>query len=618
MNKVEISQDTDVSTALSTDDVVVVADFEIEVIQETQQGPPGPQGPPGAPSTIAGPQGPKGDPGNTVLYGPVDPVNSDGQNGDFYINTTSHFMFGPKANDLWPAGTSLIGPQGPRGNAVLYGAGAPAAGTGIDGDFYINTSTNFLYGPKASGAWPAGTSLIGPQGPQGIQGIQGVTGTRGSQWYEGAGAPGTIAGAIANDNYLNTTNGDVYNYSGSSWGSPVGNIRGPQGIQGPVGPVPEAPTDSAYYTRRNGAWFDTGGAFVRFDAAQPALTAADRQQARANLNAAPFDSIAFNGMQFNGGFEVNQDPGANGTTTHATFFCDGWCLYNVGTAGPWARAIPGLSLYPGGAAFANVDINTGQAALGVNDGVGIFHVIEGYRMSRLALATANAMPMTLCFWSCHVRTGVYSGSLRSVVSGMAFVFEYTHAASNVWQFNVVQIPALTTGSPPNYQNNASLYLTFTAAAGSGLRGATGWIGATGVIASNNQINGVAANTDKFLIGGVALLPGNDSPRQDRAQLLLRPYMEELRIAQRYLEAGNWQLGTISGPILNRNTVWTIPYKVLKRTGPSITLPVQSLTRCTVSYGSLGLDALMIALQNTATGGDDFGGSGTWKADCRMN
>ncbi|MBR0753523.1 hypothetical protein JQ604_15145 [Bradyrhizobium jicamae] len=622
MIDVEISQDKDVATGSSSDSVVVVTDFEVEVIQETQQGPPGPQGPPGAPSTIPGPQGPKGDPGNTVLYGPVDPVNSDGRNGDFYINTTSHFMFGPKANNLWPAGTSLIGPQGPRGNAVLYGAGAPVAGTGIDGDFYINTSNNFIYGPKAGGAWPAGTSLVGPQGPQGVQGIQGVTGTRGSQWYEGAGPPGTISGAIANDNYLNTTNGDVYNYSGSSWGSPVGNIRGPQGIQGPAGPVPEAPSDGAYYTRRNGAWFDGSGALVRFDAAQPAITVAQKAIARANVYAAPLDAQSFNNLLINGAFDVNQDPGGTGgTTTHASAFCDGWNLYSVGTAGAWGRCVPSPNFpAPGSNFMGDIEIGTGQASLGANDAVAMYQVIEGYRLARLGFGSASCQPMFLCFWTAHIRPGIYSGSVKNIASAFCYVFEYTQVASGVAQFNVIQIPPQTTGPAPTLTNGAGLYVTFVVAAGSSLRAAAGaWLGTTtGVIASNNQINGAQANTDRFQIGNIFLAPGNEAPTSDRAHLLMRPYGEELRTCQRYVETGTWQLGSISSSIANRNYVWTIPYKMLKRASPTLTVPTINATRCSVNTGQPGPDCFYIALLNTGAANDDFGANGTWKSDARLN
>jgi hypothetical protein len=47
-------------------------------------------------------------------------------------------------------------------NTVLYGSVTPPNSLGIDGDFYINTSNNYIYGPKIYGAWPAGTSLVGP------------------------------------------------------------------------------------------------------------------------------------------------------------------------------------------------------------------------------------------------------------------------------------------------------------------------------------------------------------------------------------------------------------------------------------------------------------------------
>ena len=47
------------------------------------------------------------------------------------------------------------GTSGPRGNSVLNGTGAPAGTVGIDGDWYIDTVANKLYGPRASGAWPS-------------------------------------------------------------------------------------------------------------------------------------------------------------------------------------------------------------------------------------------------------------------------------------------------------------------------------------------------------------------------------------------------------------------------------------------------------------------------------
>jgi hypothetical protein len=86
------------------------------------------------------------------------------------------------SNGVWVPGDAPSGTG--SGNTILYGSSNPSNGVGSNGDFYINTSTNYIFGPKASGAWPSGTSLVGPQGPAGSQGVQGVQGP--------AGTPGVV------------------------------------------------------------------------------------------------------------------------------------------------------------------------------------------------------------------------------------------------------------------------------------------------------------------------------------------------------------------------------------------------------------------------------------------
>lgn len=53
------------------------------------------------------------------------------------------------------------GDDGSDGKTILSGTAAPTT-EGVDGDFYIRTTTNYIYGPKAGGVWPAGVSLVGP------------------------------------------------------------------------------------------------------------------------------------------------------------------------------------------------------------------------------------------------------------------------------------------------------------------------------------------------------------------------------------------------------------------------------------------------------------------------
>jgi hypothetical protein len=52
------------------------------------------------------------------------------------------------------------GPQGVRGNAILNGEGPPDNSLGIIGDFYIDTLTQEMYGPKNNTDWGTNISLI--------------------------------------------------------------------------------------------------------------------------------------------------------------------------------------------------------------------------------------------------------------------------------------------------------------------------------------------------------------------------------------------------------------------------------------------------------------------------
>ncbi len=100
----------------------------------------GPQGPTGP----IGPQGPQG------TQGVAGPAGTQGTAG----------VTGPQGAQ-GPAGTA-----GLNGKTILSGTANPTAGLGTIGDFYLNTNTNTLFGPKTSGTWPAtGTSLTGPAGP---------------------------------------------------------------------------------------------------------------------------------------------------------------------------------------------------------------------------------------------------------------------------------------------------------------------------------------------------------------------------------------------------------------------------------------------------------------------
>jgi hypothetical protein len=127
----------------------------------------GPAGATGA-TGLTGATGAAGADGRTVLSGSGAPSNGLGSNGDFYYDPAARTMYGPKASGSWPSGVSLqgdtgaTGATGAAGTSLLNGAGAPASGVGSDGDFYLDTTNHRIYGPKASGAWPGAGVTYAP------------------------------------------------------------------------------------------------------------------------------------------------------------------------------------------------------------------------------------------------------------------------------------------------------------------------------------------------------------------------------------------------------------------------------------------------------------------------
>jgi hypothetical protein len=150
--------------------------------------------------------------GNTVLYGAGAPGGGTGVNGNFYIDTATSFIYGPKAGGAWPAGVSMIGAPGAAGNAVLNGVVPPAAGDGVNGDFWLDTVTHLFYGPKAGGAWPAGALLPG---------LAQALATTGSAVDVAASAPGVAGDVLQLDSptaaSYHPITGKILMFSAGNW-----------------------------------------------------------------------------------------------------------------------------------------------------------------------------------------------------------------------------------------------------------------------------------------------------------------------------------------------------------------------------------------------------------------
>jgi hypothetical protein len=125
------------------------------------------------------------------------------------------------------------GIQGPAGTTLRSGAGAPSNATGSDGEFYIDTTNDRLYGPKAAGVWPGEyVDLIGPTGPTGPTGATGATGATGPA---NTLTVGTVDAGDTGDPAEVTITGTAPNQT-ISFVLPKGDT-GPTGPTGPQGPA---------------------------------------------------------------------------------------------------------------------------------------------------------------------------------------------------------------------------------------------------------------------------------------------------------------------------------------------------------------------------------------------
>lgn len=232
----------------------------------------------------------------TILWGDGVPDQGLGRSGDFYIDTTGHYLYGPKCagclNNKWTSiqnPLNLVGPQGPQGlqgpqgvqgvQGVIGLTGAQGNSTqnlirqvnhvgdpstmppytnynyiGNNGDFLLVNSSYSVrwYGPKAAGAWPTNTyvELKGTEGIQGVQGIQGIPGPQSGQIIHHATVssnlsippdPNSSLGEIGDFHIteLNTTTGE---YIGSYlFGPKTSSATDPWGtpvnLRGPTGPA---------------------------------------------------------------------------------------------------------------------------------------------------------------------------------------------------------------------------------------------------------------------------------------------------------------------------------------------------------------------------------------------
>lgn len=97
-----------------------------------------------------------------TLKGKGAPAPDLGKVGDFYLDETTTELYGPKTKEGWGKPISLKafkgekgekGEPGKNGSKILTGEGIPSDDLGDEGDWFLDTTTKKLYGPKTSKGW---------------------------------------------------------------------------------------------------------------------------------------------------------------------------------------------------------------------------------------------------------------------------------------------------------------------------------------------------------------------------------------------------------------------------------------------------------------------------------
>jgi hypothetical protein len=357
---------------------------------------------------------------------------------------------------------------------------------------------------------------------------------------------------------------------------------------------------------------------VRYDIAQ-GLTSTQQAQGRSNIYAAPFDAMAYSGMQVNGNCDVRQSQATdssisipNGYTP--AYGLDSWRAQHNSTSGvayliAWSNAPVGLG---GGVAY---QATTAFGATAAGDLAIITTYIEGSRFRRCMFGTANAVPVTIGFW-------VYSGagiagtatfSLINSVGTRSYTSNFTINTPGVWEYKAITVPACTDGVW-DVTNGAGAAISFCFCAGTlyGSGANNAW-NTTSCYGTPQTTRFFQANNSLMAIAGLIVLPGIEAPSAARLPSIMRPYDQELVACQRYL--WRWNGAQYQRLSIGYNDQATTCQAIIAvplpmRAPPTVTSSNLSVNGTTVtSAGLIGGSSNQMSLQFGVPSGLTVGGLG---------
>ena len=271
---------------------------------------------------------------------------------------------------------------------------------------------------------------------------------------------------------------------------------------------------------------------VRYDIAQ-SLTDPQKVQARGNIYAAPFDALAYNGMQVNGNTEVDQigiGAGVALTSGTETYVKDMWSAYFSRAATLAVNAITAVG--PNGGYQSSVDLTaaTGLTTLGANDVIILRTPIEGYRSSRLGFGVASPQSVSIGAWVLATISGTVTVSLQNGAQNRTYPINVAIASG--WNWITATFPGDSAGTWL-YTNGVGLRVCFCFGAGSSQQGTANSWNANGLFGTSATTNFMATTGNQVAVTGLIVLPGIELPASARSALIARPFTNELLLCQRY-------------------------------------------------------------------------------------
>jgi hypothetical protein len=283
---------------------------------------------------------------------------------------------------------------------------------------------------------------------------------------------------------------------------------------------------------------------------------ADQAATRGQLAAAPFDALAHNGMQVNGGADVAQELGttgatlASGTAKYIADCVEAQYLHGAGTAVVTSAQLAAASFpaaLPGYSFGHQLKATTALSSPANGDYALHRWRIEGYRVARLGWGTSGAQPLAYAFQFYSTVAGIAFVRFANSAKDRNHYKEITVAAG--WNF-VSGTIAGDTGGTWNASNGTGLIVEVYAAGKASSPVAPGSWTSTSAVQTTNATNLLGTNNNTTIMAGLIVLPGLELPPSDRAPLIVRPFDQELMCCQRYYEKSYQYAtkpGTTGGP-----------------------------------------------------------------------